>query len=176
MPSRAARSAVPTSLVVVIAPCHAPPRPHHGSAGNLPRRRIPARRRGMQTAGTSLRSATTVNFEPLIEGILKCTQESSGLPTLRTYWYDASTDALFTDLPGRVWSFRNPLRVLGARPQLARQPHHQTSHRRLGELGSYLDRLTACCARRVEGLRGCLSADGYCAVYPPSTGRETPVR
>lgn len=51
----------------------------------------------MQTAGTSLRSATTVNFEPLIEGILKCTQEFSVLPTLGTYWYDASRDALFTD-------------------------------------------------------------------------------
>lgn len=57
---------------------------------------------GMQTAGTSLRSATTVNFEPLIEGILKCTQEFSGLPTLRTYWYDASRDALFTDQHKRI--------------------------------------------------------------------------
>jgi len=57
---------------------------------------------GMQTAGTSLRSATTVNFEPLIEGILKCTQQFSGLPTLRTYWYDASRDALFTDQHKRI--------------------------------------------------------------------------
>lgn len=57
---------------------------------------------GMQTAGTSLRSATTVNFEPLIEGIRKCTQEFSGLPTLRTYWYDASKDALFTDQHKRI--------------------------------------------------------------------------
>lgn len=57
---------------------------------------------GMQTAGTSLRSATNVDFEPLIEGILKCTQEFSGLPTLRTYWYDASRDALFTDQHKRI--------------------------------------------------------------------------
>lgn len=57
---------------------------------------------GMQTAGTSLRSATTVNFEPLIEGIRKCTQEFSGLPTLRTYWYDASKDALFTEQHKRI--------------------------------------------------------------------------
>ena len=57
---------------------------------------------GMQTAGTSLRSATTVHFEPLINGILKRTQEFSGLPTLRTYWYDASRDALFTDQHKRI--------------------------------------------------------------------------
>ncbi|MGY3379453.1 uncharacterized LabA/DUF88 family protein [Arthrobacter sp. TE12231] len=57
---------------------------------------------GMQTAGTSLRSATNVNFEPLIQGILKCTEEFSGLPTLRTYWYDASRDALFTDQHKRI--------------------------------------------------------------------------
>jgi uncharacterized LabA/DUF88 family protein len=57
---------------------------------------------GMQTAGTSLRSATDVNFEPLIEGILKCTEDFSGLPTLRTYWYDASRDALFTDQHKRI--------------------------------------------------------------------------
>jgi uncharacterized LabA/DUF88 family protein len=58
--------------------------------------------RGMQTAGTSLGSATIVNFEPLIEGILKCTHEFSGLPTLRTYWYDASRNALFTDQHKRI--------------------------------------------------------------------------
>lgn len=57
---------------------------------------------GMQTSGTSLRSATDVNFEPLIEGILKRTQEFSGLPTLRTYWYDASRDALFTEQHKRI--------------------------------------------------------------------------
>lgn len=57
---------------------------------------------GMQTAGTSLRSATTVNFEPLIAGIIKRTEEFSGLPTLRTYWYDASRDALFTDQHKRI--------------------------------------------------------------------------
>ncbi|WP_018773317.1 NYN domain-containing protein [Arthrobacter sp. 131MFCol6.1] len=57
---------------------------------------------GMQTAGTSLRSASIVNFEPLIEGILKCTEDFSGLPTLRTYWYDASRDALFTDQHKRI--------------------------------------------------------------------------
>lgn len=57
---------------------------------------------GMQIAGTSLRSASIVNFEPLIEGILKCTEDFSGLPTLRTYWYDASRDALFTDQHKRI--------------------------------------------------------------------------
>jgi len=57
---------------------------------------------GMQTAGTSLRSATSVDFEPLIEGIIECTQKVSGLPTLRTYWYDASRDALFTDQHKRI--------------------------------------------------------------------------
>lgn len=57
---------------------------------------------GMQTAGTSLRSASNVDFEPLIEGILKCTEDFSGLPTLRTYWYDASRDALFTEQHKRI--------------------------------------------------------------------------
>jgi uncharacterized LabA/DUF88 family protein len=57
---------------------------------------------GMQTAGTSLRAASTVSFEPLIEGIIKCTEEFSGLRTLRTYWYDASRDALFTEQHKRI--------------------------------------------------------------------------
>ncbi|GAP61262.1 uncharacterized protein y4oD [Arthrobacter sp. Hiyo1] len=52
---------------------------------------------GTQIAGTSLRSAFRVNFEKLIQGIMKCTEEHSGLDVLRTYWYDASKDALFTD-------------------------------------------------------------------------------
>ncbi|WP_253190628.1 NYN domain-containing protein [Arthrobacter sp. SRS-W-1-2016] len=52
---------------------------------------------GTQAAGTSLRSAFRVDFEKLIEGIMKCTEEHSGLEVLRTYWYDASKDALFTD-------------------------------------------------------------------------------
>jgi uncharacterized LabA/DUF88 family protein len=57
---------------------------------------------GMQTAGTSLRTASIVDFEPLIEGIVKCTEEFSGLRTLRTYWYDASRDALFTEQHKRI--------------------------------------------------------------------------
>ncbi|WP_416417185.1 NYN domain-containing protein [Paenarthrobacter aromaticivorans] len=52
---------------------------------------------GTQVVGTSLRSAFRVDFEKLIEGILKCTEEHSGIDVLRTYWYDASKDALFTD-------------------------------------------------------------------------------
>ncbi|GAA4035429.1 NYN domain-containing protein [Arthrobacter methylotrophus] len=52
---------------------------------------------GTQIAGTSLRSAFRVDFEKLIQGIVKCTEEHSGLDVLRTYWYDASKDALFTD-------------------------------------------------------------------------------
>ncbi|MCI9887581.1 NYN domain-containing protein [Micrococcales bacterium 31B] len=57
---------------------------------------------GMQTAGTSLRSATEVNFEALLEGIVKRTEAFSGLSTLRTYWYDASRDALFTEQHKRI--------------------------------------------------------------------------
>lgn len=57
---------------------------------------------GTQASGTSLRSATDVDFEPLIEGILKRTEDFSGLPTLRTYWYDASRDALFTEQHKRI--------------------------------------------------------------------------
>ncbi|PTT58902.1 NYN domain-containing protein, partial [Arthrobacter sp. HMWF013] len=52
---------------------------------------------GTQVAGTSLRSAFSVNYKQLIEGILKRTAEHSGLDVLRVYWYDASKDALFTD-------------------------------------------------------------------------------
>ncbi len=52
---------------------------------------------GTQVAGTSLRSAFTVDFERLIRGILDRTVEHSGLNALRVYWYDASKDALFTD-------------------------------------------------------------------------------
>jgi uncharacterized LabA/DUF88 family protein len=52
---------------------------------------------GTQVAGTSLRSAFRVDYGKLIQGILRCTEEHSGLDVLRTYWYDASKDALFTD-------------------------------------------------------------------------------
>jgi uncharacterized LabA/DUF88 family protein len=52
---------------------------------------------GTHVAGTSLRSAFRVNYEKLIQGILKRTAEHSGLDVLRVYWYDASKDALFTD-------------------------------------------------------------------------------
>ena len=52
---------------------------------------------GTQVAGTSLRSAFRVDYGKLIQGILQCTAEHSGLDVLRTYWYDASKDALFTD-------------------------------------------------------------------------------
>jgi uncharacterized LabA/DUF88 family protein len=52
---------------------------------------------GTHVAGTSLRSAFKVNYQKLIQGILKRTAEHSGLDVLRVYWYDASKDALFTD-------------------------------------------------------------------------------
>lgn len=52
---------------------------------------------GTHVAGTSLRSAFRVNYEKLIQGILRRTAEHSGLEVLRVYWYDASKDALFTD-------------------------------------------------------------------------------
>jgi uncharacterized LabA/DUF88 family protein len=56
---------------------------------------------GMQTAGTSLRSATDVNFEPLIEGILvhRRFQQPPHAPALTG---DASRDALFTDQHKRI--------------------------------------------------------------------------
>ena len=52
---------------------------------------------GTHVTGTSLRSAFRVNYEKLIQGILKRTAEHAGLDVLRVYWYDASKDALFTD-------------------------------------------------------------------------------
>ncbi|MBT8163195.1 MULTISPECIES: NYN domain-containing protein [Arthrobacter] len=52
---------------------------------------------GTQVVGTSLRSAFRVDYGKLIAGIMKCTEEHSGVEHLRTYWYDASKDALFTD-------------------------------------------------------------------------------
>lgn len=57
---------------------------------------------GTHVAGTSLRSAFKVNYEKLIQGILKRTAEHSGLDVLRVYWYDASKDALFTDEHKRI--------------------------------------------------------------------------
>jgi uncharacterized LabA/DUF88 family protein len=52
---------------------------------------------GTQVAGTSLRSAFTVDYKKLIQGILDLAAEHSGIKALRVYWYDASKDALFTD-------------------------------------------------------------------------------
>ena len=52
---------------------------------------------GTQVAGTSLRSAFSVNYEKLIRGILGRAKDHCGLESLRVYWYDASKDALFTD-------------------------------------------------------------------------------
>jgi uncharacterized LabA/DUF88 family protein len=57
---------------------------------------------GTHVTGTSLRSAFKVNFEKLIQGILKRTAEHSGFDVLRVYWYDASKDALFTDEHKRI--------------------------------------------------------------------------
>ncbi|WP_285728296.1 NYN domain-containing protein [Psychromicrobium xiongbiense] len=52
---------------------------------------------GQRVLGSSLRSAATVDFQRLVEGIQAAVAEHSGLPMLRTYWYDASKDALFTE-------------------------------------------------------------------------------
>lgn len=52
---------------------------------------------GTQVAGTSLRSAFSVNYEKLVQGLLERAKDHCGLEVLRVYWYDASKDALFTD-------------------------------------------------------------------------------
>lgn len=57
---------------------------------------------GHRTSGTTLRSAFTVNYEALIDGILKTAKEFSGLENLRVYWYDAAKDAIFTDQHKRI--------------------------------------------------------------------------
>ncbi|GAA1355318.1 hypothetical protein GCM10009596_02380 [Arthrobacter rhombi] len=57
---------------------------------------------GQHTAGTSLRSAFRVAYEQLAEGIAAVARKDSGLPLLRTYWYDASRDGLFTDQHKRI--------------------------------------------------------------------------
>jgi uncharacterized LabA/DUF88 family protein len=51
---------------------------------------------GTHVAGTSLRSAFTVNYRTLIEGIMACAKDYCGLDVLRVHWYDASRDALFS--------------------------------------------------------------------------------
>ncbi|WP_417233748.1 NYN domain-containing protein [Arthrobacter sp.] len=57
---------------------------------------------GQHTAGTSLRSAFRVAYEQLAAGIAEVARRDSGLPLLRTYWYDASRDGLFTDQHKRI--------------------------------------------------------------------------
>ena len=57
---------------------------------------------GHRASGTTLRAAFTVNYEALIDGILKTAKESSGLDNLRIYWYDAAKDAIFTDQHKRI--------------------------------------------------------------------------
>jgi uncharacterized LabA/DUF88 family protein len=52
---------------------------------------------GQHVAGTSLRSAFSVDYRALIEGIMACAKDYCGLDVLRVHWYDASRDALFTD-------------------------------------------------------------------------------
>ncbi len=47
-------------------------------------------------SGTSLRSASQVRFEKLIEGIASCARAHAKSDLLRTYWYDASKDAQYT--------------------------------------------------------------------------------
>jgi hypothetical protein len=57
---------------------------------------------GQHAVGTSLRSASKVNYERLVEGIVDCAREQCGLDNLRVYWYDASRDSLFTDQHKRI--------------------------------------------------------------------------
>ncbi|PQZ92220.1 NYN domain protein [Arthrobacter sp. MYb227] len=57
---------------------------------------------GHRAAGTTLRSAITVNYESLIQGILDTAKENCGLENLRMYWYDAAKDAIFTDQHKRI--------------------------------------------------------------------------
>lgn len=57
---------------------------------------------GHRAAGTTLRSAITVNYDSLISGILETAREHCGLENLRIYWYDAAKDAIFTDQHKRI--------------------------------------------------------------------------
>lgn len=49
---------------------------------------------GQRTVGTSLRSAVTVDYRQLIEGLFKACDTLRGLDPLRMYWYDAAKDGL----------------------------------------------------------------------------------
>ncbi|WP_309131524.1 NYN domain-containing protein [Brevibacterium sp.] len=55
-----------------------------------------------RVTGTSLRSATLVNTEALIKGVVEATARDSGLETLRVYWYDASKDGVFHESHKRI--------------------------------------------------------------------------
>lgn len=47
---------------------------------------------GNLTVGSSRRSDFEVRVGPLLQALRTLVEQSSGLPLLRTYWYDASTD------------------------------------------------------------------------------------
>ncbi|RBP61706.1 uncharacterized LabA/DUF88 family protein [Brevibacterium sanguinis] len=57
---------------------------------------------GSRVSGTSLRSATLVDTETLIRGVVDTTVEDSGLDALRVYWYDASKDGVFHEAHKRI--------------------------------------------------------------------------
>lgn len=57
---------------------------------------------GTRVSGTSLRSATTVDFAPLIAAIVGQVEADCGMPPLRVYWYDASYNATFTEQHKRI--------------------------------------------------------------------------
>lgn len=57
---------------------------------------------GTQVASTSLRSAFTVDYRRLVQGVLDLAAQHSGLEALRVYWYDACMGALFTDQHKRI--------------------------------------------------------------------------
>lgn len=48
-------------------------------------------------ASTSYRDAVKVQYSTLVQGIVNTVRAHSGVPNLRTYWYDASRDGLLTD-------------------------------------------------------------------------------
>lgn len=55
-----------------------------------------------RVAATSYRDAVKVQYSTLVQGITNAARAHSGVPNLRTYWYDASRDGLLTDEHKRI--------------------------------------------------------------------------
>ncbi|MGI6797675.1 NYN domain-containing protein [Gordonia sihwensis] len=47
-----------------------------------------------RVTGTSLRSGINVDYPLLIDSLIRTADDLSGLPTLRTYWYDSATNGV----------------------------------------------------------------------------------